>query len=151
MHTCQTVVHYDNRMWTKSNNNEHFDIAMGSYHGAEVCDLVGLFILNEITPIIGSSNIGLYRDDGLGVIKQSAGTLIERKKKQIIEKISQIGFDIVIDIGSTTSNFLDISLNLTLNNYCPFTKPNAKIIYIKNGSNHPKIVRKNIRRNISRC
>ena len=44
MHTCQTVVYYDNRMWTKSSNNEHFDIAMGSYHGAEVCDLVGLFI-----------------------------------------------------------------------------------------------------------
>ena len=35
-------------------------------------------------------------------------------------------------------------MNLTLNNYCPFTKPNAKIIYINNGSNHPKIIRKNI-------
>ena len=58
--------------------------------------------------------------------------------------MSQIGFDIVIDIGSTTSNFVDISLNLTLNNYCLFTKPNAKIIYINNGSNHPKITRKNI-------
>ena len=58
--------------------------------------------------------------------------------------MAQIGFDIVIDIGSTTSNFLDISLNLTLNNYCPFTKPNAKIIYINNGSDHPKIIRKNI-------
>ena len=115
---------------------------MGSYHGAEVCDLVGLFILNEITPITGPLNIGLYRDDGLGVINQSSGS--EKTKKRIIKAMSKIGFEITIDIGNTTSNFLDISLNLTLNTYWPFTKPNAKTTYINNGSNHPKIIRKNL-------
>ena len=144
IHTYQTVLCYYNRVWTKSSNKENFDIAMGSYHGAEVCDLVGLFILNEITFIIGPLNIGLHRDDALGVIIQSLGTIMERTKKRIIETILQIGFDIVIDNGNTTSNFLDISLNLTLNTYCPFTKPNSKTTYINNGSNHPKIIRKNI-------
>ena len=113
---------------------------MGSYHGVEVCVLVGLFILNEITPIIGSLNIGLYRDAGLGVIKQFSGTIMERTKKIIIKTISQIGFDIVIDIGNTTLNFLDISLNLSLNTYCLFTKPNSKTTYINNGSDYPKII-----------
>ena len=117
---------------------------MGSYHWAEVCDLVGLFISNEITPIIGPLNIGLCRDDGLGVINQSSGTVMERMKKRIIKTISQLGFEIVIDIGNTTSNFLDISLNLSLNTYCPTTKPNSKTTYINNESNHPKIIRKNI-------
>ena len=38
---------------------------MGSYDGAEVCELVGLFILNDICNEYGKHNIGLYRDDGL--------------------------------------------------------------------------------------
>ena len=38
---------------------------MGSWDGAEVCELVGLYILNEAEPKFGKDNIGLYRDDGL--------------------------------------------------------------------------------------
>jgi len=42
---------------------------MGSYDDAEVCELVGLFILNDLCNIYGKENIGLYRDDGLAVFK----------------------------------------------------------------------------------
>jgi hypothetical protein len=38
---------------------------MGSYDGAELCELVGLFILKEISDKFGKENVGLYRDDGL--------------------------------------------------------------------------------------
>ena len=51
MHTCQTIVCYDNRIWTKLNNTDNFDIAMGSFHGAEMCDLVGLYILDRCSTI----------------------------------------------------------------------------------------------------
>jgi len=44
-------------------------IQMGSYDDAEVCELVGLFILNDLCNIYGKENIGLYRDDGLAVFK----------------------------------------------------------------------------------
>ena len=81
MHTCQTIISYDNRIWTKKSNINNFDIAMGSFQGAEVCDLIGLYILSEISPITGPLNIGLYRDDGLAVIKQSSGTSLEKFKK----------------------------------------------------------------------
>ena len=30
----------------KNNNSNLFDVTMGSYDGAEICELVGLFILN---------------------------------------------------------------------------------------------------------
>ena len=39
---------------------------MGSFDGAEVCDLVGLFVLSKLQPL-GLSSVGLYRDDGLAV------------------------------------------------------------------------------------
>ena len=144
MHTCQTIVCYDNRIWTKLNNNDNFDIAMGSFHGAEVCDLVGLFILSKITPVVGPLNIGLYRDDGLGIIKQSSGSNLEKLKKSIINEMSKIGFEITIEIGETSIDFLDISLDLTCDKFCPYKKPNSKTCYINNGSNHPKQIRENI-------
>ena len=33
-----------------SGNDTNFDIPIGSFDGAEICDLIGLYILNEITP-----------------------------------------------------------------------------------------------------
>ena len=51
---------------------------MGSYTGAEMCELVGLFILNHLGKKFGKKNIGLYRDDGLAIIK-SRSTRLEDK------------------------------------------------------------------------
>ena len=39
-----------------------FDVAMGSYYDAEVCELVGLYILHKLTTAFAHENIGLYRD-----------------------------------------------------------------------------------------
>ena len=43
-----------------------FDVTMGAPDGAEVCELVCLFLLDEVRNNIPDLNIGLYRDDGLG-------------------------------------------------------------------------------------
>ena len=40
-----------------------FDIAMGAYDDAEVCELVGTFLVEKISEICNKCNIGLYRDD----------------------------------------------------------------------------------------
>ena len=36
-HRCQKIVCYDNRILSRLNIKDNFDIAMGSFHGAEVC------------------------------------------------------------------------------------------------------------------
>ena len=33
------------REWIKKNDTTNFDFAVGSYMGAEICDLIGLYIL----------------------------------------------------------------------------------------------------------
>ena len=35
------------------------------YHVAEVCKLIGLFMLSQLAEAIPKSSIGLYRNDGL--------------------------------------------------------------------------------------
>ena len=42
---------------------------MGSFDGAEVCELVGLYLLSQLQHL--DMNVGLYRDDGLAVTKLS--------------------------------------------------------------------------------
>ncbi len=46
-----------------------FDVTMGSFDGAELCELVGLFLLNELSQIFDKDHVGLYRDDGLMLLK----------------------------------------------------------------------------------
>ena len=53
----------ENNSWVKKNKSS-FDVTMGSYDGPKVCELIGLFILNKISKIIDSKNVGLHRDDG---------------------------------------------------------------------------------------
>ena len=103
---------------------------MGSFYGAAVWLSIGLFILNDITPITGLNKKGLYRDGGIGIIKISCGTNIRKIKKCILKKISSIGFKNTIDIGNTSTKFLNVSLDLIISNYHLYGKPNSKTIYI---------------------
>ena len=56
---------------------------MGSYDGAEICELVGLYLLEKLSKRIGKERIGLYRDDGLAAIIDANGPKIDRLRKYI--------------------------------------------------------------------
>ena len=40
-------------------NTNLFDVAMRAYDGAEVCELVGLFLLNTLANKFGKNSVGL--------------------------------------------------------------------------------------------
>ena len=82
---------------------------MGCYDGAEVCELVGIFILNKLSNVIDKNSIGLYGDDSLGVFDKLSGPQIEKKKKKIIKIFKDCGLSITV-----TTNITSI-LHLTLN------------------------------------
>ena len=99
---------------------------MGSYHGAEVCELVGLFLLNNLSKILPIKDFGLYRDDGLLIIKNRSKRLIEKMRKNIREVFSDQNLKIKIELDSNKINFLDVSLDLKNDLYHPYRKANAK-------------------------
>ena len=47
MNARKSLLFYNESFWVKKQGTELFDVAMGSYDGAEIADLVGLFILNS--------------------------------------------------------------------------------------------------------
>ena len=47
LHSRKTLLFNNNEPWVKAGDSPMFDVAMGSYDGAEVCELVGLYILHK--------------------------------------------------------------------------------------------------------
>ena len=65
-HARKSLLYNEGEPWIKKQSNS-FDVTMGSYDGAEVCELIGIFMLSLIGNKYNPNNIGLYRDDGLAV------------------------------------------------------------------------------------
>ena len=61
---------------------------MGSYDGAETCQLVGSFLLSQLQDL--NLNVGLYRDDGLAITNATPRDT-ENIKKEICHIFSNNG------------------------------------------------------------
>ena len=109
---------------------------MGAYHGAEVCELVGTYMLNLLSKKYNKSDFGLC-DDGLAVLKNKSGLQSEQVKKNIQKIFKEHGLDIIIQCNMEIVNYLDVTFNLNDGNYKPYTKPNNEIKHIHKNSNHP--------------
>ena len=79
---------------------------MGSYYGAEVWELVGCYILNQLSTVMWKELVGLYHNDGLGIMKKISGPETQRKRKQIIELFKDCGVNITIKTNLTSADFL---------------------------------------------
>ena len=55
--------------WVKKEGNQDFDVPMGCFDDAEVCELVGSCILQQLSQLFEHHSVGLYRDDGLAILK----------------------------------------------------------------------------------
>ena len=55
--------------WVKKDGSEDFDVPMGCFDWAKVCELVRAFILNKLNNVFQNNTFGLYSDDGLAIIK----------------------------------------------------------------------------------
>ena len=59
-HAKKSLLYHQNSPWTKKNANNMFDVTMGSYDGAETCELIGAYMLSLIAPKF-KNEVGLYQ------------------------------------------------------------------------------------------
>ena len=133
-------LHLKHLPWQKKGNTT-FDVTMGSYDGAETCELVGSFLLSQLQDL--NINVGLYRDDGLAITNTTPRDT-ENIKKEICRIFNNNGLRITIEANKQIINFLDVTFNLNRSTYQPFTKPNTSLQYVHRESNHPPITINNI-------
>ncbi len=77
---------------------------MGSYDGAKVFELVGLFILNKLSAKFGQENVSFYQDDGLLLLNGTAGRLADRARKDLHEIFHQLDLKITAEINNHIAN-----------------------------------------------
>ena len=141
LHTKQSLLYSAGKAWVKKDAPNSFDVTMGSFDGAESCELVGTYLLRQLPEDI-RKKVGLYRDDGLGAFSETARR-IECIKKQICKVFANNSLKIPIEANKII-NFLDVTLDLSRERYQPYTKPKNTPLYIHRESNHPPSITKNI-------
>ena len=105
---CRKSLLFDNKTaWTKKNHSSMFDVTMGSFDGAEVCELIGLFLLNNLSEKYGKNDVELYRDEGLVLLRNASGPQSERTRKDITRDFKKQGLNISISKNQKICNFLD--------------------------------------------
>ena len=102
---------------------------MGSYDGAEACELIVCYLLIQLNKDINQKiTLGLYRDDGLAVAKGTPSEIASIKQK-ICEIFKKNGLKITIEANKTI-DYLDVMLNLQTGTHQPYLKPGNTPLYI---------------------
>ena len=141
-HAIKFLLFDDSGAWVKKDGNLLFDVTMGSFDDAEVCELVVLFLLNKIKPLLVSTIVGLYRDDRLALAHKANGPKVDRLRKDIISSFKDEGLSIRIDTNLIETDFVNVSLNLNTGKYFAFKETNNTPLYINPKSNHPPSIMK---------
>ena len=82
LHACKSLVFNKNEAWGKKDNPD-FDVTLGSFDGMEVCELVGLYLLDILREEFDDNKIGLYRDDRLSCFPNLSGPKSEKTLQDI--------------------------------------------------------------------
>jgi hypothetical protein len=141
-HARKSLLFGNGKLWTKKDGkNSLFDVTnthyMGSFDGAEICEQVGLFILNHLGKRFSKENIGLYRDDGLAIIKNNSARLLDKTRKELDKIFEQFDLKITAEVNLNVVNFLYVTFDLNNANHKPYRNPNDDPLFINRHSNHP--------------
>ena len=136
--------------WVKRGENPSFDLTMGSFDGTEICEIVGTYLLENLSPLLEKENFGLYRDDGLATVNSSIGLVLDRIKKDIISIFKNEGLSITIEANLIKTDLLDVTFNLLTGKHFPFRKVINKPLYINAKWNHPLTIIKELPKMINK-
>ena len=110
---------------------------MSSFDGAEICELVGIHILSSLSNKLDKQSTGLYRDDGLVLLRNTSKQKTDRIRKDITKIFNNSGFKIEIKTNLHIVDVLDVTFNLLDGTYKPYKKFNDQLLYVNTSSDHP--------------
>ena len=128
-HARKLLLFDGSHTWIKK-QGDLFDVSMGFF----------FYMLNVLSKKYNKNDFGLYRDDGLAVLKNKTGPQSEQVKKNNQKIFKEHGLDIIIQCNMKVVNYLDGTFNLNDGTYKAYTKPNNEIKYIHRNAKHPPSV-----------
>ena len=147
-HCRKTLLYYEDSIWIKKGEGGNFDVSIGAYDGAEICELVECVLLYSINKIMDLSSHGLYHDDGLIIVDESRPKKCDGIRKRLYKLFEEFGFRLHVTTDLKITDYLDVTLNLYSGTVSPFRKRNQDLRYVNRGSNHPIQVFKHVPKGI---
>ena len=142
-HVRKSLLFNKQQIWIKKERGL-FDVTMGAYDSAEVCEIVGIFIFYQLSRIYNKNDIGLYRDDGLAVFRNTSGPQAEKIKKRFQSIFYKNNLSIIVKCNLKIVDYLNVILSFSDGLYKPFHKPKSEVNYIHSESNHPPSIIKQL-------
>ena len=91
---------------------------MSGYDGAELCKLLGLYLVDLVTKEFGKQNINLYRDTGLSFFENISLLDSDKTKKTLFTTFKSDGLSITGECNLTVTDFLDLTFDLKSATIC---------------------------------
>ena len=79
MNSRKFLLFFVNETWKKKPTESYFDVTMSTFDGAEICELVGVYIQSNVKNILSKTYFGLYRDDGPIILRSLKGQQMNKK------------------------------------------------------------------------
>ena len=116
-----------------------FDLTIGSFDVAKICELVGLNLLDQLSNILPVESFSLYRDDGLAILSGISGPDTVRVIKNIRNFFETNNLKITVEVTfmpacSKLTFLMSRSTRVTANNGP--TRNRTQLQYIHTQSNH---------------
>ena len=90
---------------------------MGAYDGDKVCELVGLFLLNNLANNFDKNSVGLYRNAWLASFKIINSNWADKTCKEFHKLFKENKLFLDIECNLKYVNYLDITLDTGLTNH----------------------------------
>ena len=98
MHSPKSLLFNDISKWIKK-GDPNFEVTMSSFDGADICELVGVYILYVLRKKYGKERVGLCRDN----------TLVNFKLKKVGDMLLRsLNKEFYLNISSKTTSKLSI-------------------------------------------
>ena len=78
-------MHHNDDSWIKKDTSVEFNVTMGSYNGVEVCEIVGIFIIDIMRKSFEKKIISLYSDDVLSIFRNYNNHQNDKVRKDIMK------------------------------------------------------------------
>ena len=100
--------------------------------------------LRESTYHLGKESVGLYRDDGLAILRNASAPDADRMRKKVTKFFQYHQLKVTVDTNLIQKDFLDVTLNLSTSRYWPSRQPNDQPLCINVQSHHPPLITKKL-------
>ena len=88
MHSPKSLLFNDTSKWIKK-GDPNFEVTMSSFDGADICELVGVYILYVLRKKYGKERVGLCRDNTLVCFENASELQAEKSRRHVIKIFKQ--------------------------------------------------------------